>query len=88
MNERRIARIEQQIKERLAIALQRELADPRLGFVTISRVEVDRELHIIIFANRRILKGEELSYDYKFEYEEENRLPCLCGATNCRKWMT
>ena len=52
------------------------------------QVEVDREMHIIIFANRRIQKGEELSYDYKFEYEEENRLPCLCGAPNCRKWMT
>ena len=44
MNERRIARIEQQIKERLAVAVQRELADPRLGFVTITRVEVDREM--------------------------------------------
>ena len=52
------------------------------------QVEVDRELHIIIFANRRIQRGEELSYDYKFEYEEDNRLPCLCGAGNCKKWMT
>ena len=50
-------------------------------------VEVDRELHIIIFANRRIVRGEELSYDYKFDYEDENRIPCLCGAKNCVKWM-
>jgi len=50
-------------------------------------VEVDRDLHIIIFANRRINRGEELSYDYKFDYEDENRLPCLCGASNCKKWM-
>lgn len=44
MNERRIARIERQIKERIATALIHEIADPRLGFVTISRVEVDKEL--------------------------------------------
>ena len=50
-------------------------------------VEVDRDLHIIIFANRRIGRGEELSYDYKFDYEDDNRLPCMCGAQNCKKWM-
>ena len=50
-------------------------------------VEVDRDMHIIIFANRRINRGEELSYDYKFDYEDDNRLPCLCGAHNCKKWM-
>ncbi len=50
-------------------------------------VEVDRDLHIIIFANRRIQRGEELCYDYKFDFEDDNRIPCLCGADNCRKWM-
>ena len=44
MNERRIARIERQIEERLAHALIHEIADPRIGFVTISRVEVDKEM--------------------------------------------
>jgi len=43
--------------------------------------------HIIIFANRRISRGEELSYDYKFDYEDDNKIPCLCGAKNCKKWM-
>ena len=50
-------------------------------------VEVDRESHIIIFANRKIMRGEELCYDYKFDFEDDNRIPCLCGAPNCRKWM-
>jgi len=45
------------------------------------------DTHIIIFANRRIQRGEELSYDYKFDFEDDNRIPCLCGAENCRKWM-
>jgi ribosome-binding factor A len=44
MKERRIARLEQQIKERIATALVHEIADPRMGFVTVSRVEMDREL--------------------------------------------
>lgn len=26
-------------------------------------------------------------YDYKFDFEEDSKIPCLCGATNCRKWM-
>merc|ERR1711981_273596 len=50
-------------------------------------VDVDRDNHIIIFANRRISRGEELSYDYKFDFEDDNRIPCNCGASNCRKWM-
>jgi ribosome-binding factor A len=43
MNERRLARLQQQIKHRLAELLQRELADPKLGMVTITRVELDGE---------------------------------------------
>ena len=30
----------------------------------------------------------QLTYDYKFDYEDEkHKIPCLCGAPNCRKWM-
>ncbi len=43
-SERRIARLSSLIKERVAEVLQRELRDPRLGFVTVTRVELDREL--------------------------------------------
>ncbi|KAL0271383.1 UNVERIFIED_CONTAM: hypothetical protein PYX00_008487 [Menopon gallinae] len=51
-------------------------------------VEVDRDLRIIIFAKRRISRGEELAYDYKFDIEDDqHKIPCLCGAPNCRKWM-
>jgi histone-lysine N-methyltransferase MLL3 len=50
-------------------------------------VDVDRDLHIIIFANRRISRGDELCYDYKFDFEDDNKIPCLCGAKTCIKWM-
>jgi histone-lysine N-methyltransferase MLL3 len=51
-------------------------------------VEVERDLRIIIFANRRISRGEELAYDYKFEVEDdEHKIPCACGAPNCQQWM-
>ncbi|MCR9247905.1 MAG: 30S ribosome-binding factor RbfA [bacterium] len=43
MNERRIARLQEQIKQRLAEVIMRELADPKLGMVTITRVELDKE---------------------------------------------
>lgn len=46
MNERRVHRLENQIKARVAEVLQREIADPKLGFVTVSRVELDRELTV------------------------------------------
>lgn len=46
MNERRIARLQEQIKHRLAEILQRDLADPKLGLVTITRVELDSEFTV------------------------------------------
>lgn len=44
--ERRIARLCSLIKQRVAEVLQRGMKDPRLGFVTITSVELDRELTI------------------------------------------
>ena len=30
----------------------------------------------------------QLMYDYKFDFEDDqHKIPCLCGAPNCRKWM-
>lgn len=44
VNERRLARLTEQIRQHVAKIIAQELADPRLGFVTVSRVVLDREL--------------------------------------------
>jgi len=41
-------------------------------------------LKLWIFALRDIKKGEELSYDYGFGYDENYKdFPCKCGSKNC-----
>jgi len=50
MPSERIHRVEQAIKEEVAQILQRELKDPRIGFVTITRVQVTADLqHATIY---------------------------------------
>jgi len=39
-----IARLEAQIQRRVAHCLQFELADPRAGFITVTRVELSRDI--------------------------------------------
>ncbi|XP_057189086.1 histone-lysine N-methyltransferase 2C isoform X3 [Triplophysa rosa] len=51
-------------------------------------VTFERGYKIIINAARRIEKGEELCYDYKLALvEDQSKIPCHCGAANCRKWI-
>ncbi|XP_004363308.2 Setd1a protein [Capsaspora owczarzaki ATCC 30864] len=49
-------------------------------------IMVDGHQRIVIYSKRDIKKGEEITYDYKFPYEE-NKIPCLCGAVNCKKFL-
>ena len=46
-------------------------------------VSVGNEKRIVIYSNRDIQPGEELSYDYKFPIEDV-KIPCFCGAVHCR----
>lgn len=39
--------------------------------------------HLWLFSLRRIRAGEELCYDYGFS-KSGKRVPCHCGAANCR----
>jgi len=46
----RIQRVEQAVKEEVAQILQHELKDPRIGFVTVTRVKVTPDLqHATVF---------------------------------------
>ncbi|KAG0580286.1 hypothetical protein KC19_4G162700 [Ceratodon purpureus] len=42
---------------------------------------------IVLIARKDITPGEELTYNYRFDEEDTQKVPCLCGAANCRKYM-
>jgi ribosome-binding factor A len=46
MQGKRLSRVNQLIKEEVSAALQRELKDPRLGFVTVTDVETSKDLRV------------------------------------------
>jgi SET domain-containing protein len=39
--------------------------------------------HILYLSRREIAPGEELTIDYRFDWEVE-KVPCRCGAARCR----
>ncbi|KAI0986509.1 hypothetical protein GJ496_000614 [Pomphorhynchus laevis] len=49
-------------------------------------ITVDQCKKVVIYSKREIQRGEEITYDYKFPIEDK-KIPCACGATNCRKTL-
>ncbi|KAJ1549470.1 U3 snoRNP protein [Cladochytrium tenue] len=49
-------------------------------------ITVDGGKKIVIYANRDIEEGEEITYDYKFPIEDD-KIPCFCGAATCRGYL-
>lgn len=49
-------------------------------------ITVEGQKKIAIYAKRDIKVLEEITYDYKFPYEDV-KVPCLCGAPQCRKFL-
>lgn len=64
------------------------------GCVLSSGNSLDHELHLILglqvvfFAERDIYPGEEITYDYHFNHEDEGKkIPCFCNSKNCRRYL-
>ncbi|CAN8095947.1 unnamed protein product [Discula destructiva] len=54
-----------------------------------SIIRVEGTKRIVIYAERAVGQNEELTYDYKFDREihSEDRIPCLCGTTECKGFL-
>ncbi|CAJ2662995.1 unnamed protein product [Trifolium pratense] len=49
----------------------------------------DQQNRIVLVAKTNVSAGQELTYDYLFDPDEpeEQKVPCLCRAPKCRKFM-
>ncbi|PVU92550.1 hypothetical protein BB559_003681 [Furculomyces boomerangus] len=51
-------------------------------------IVVDGSKRIGIYAKADIEIGDEITYDYKFSYEDsDEKIPCLCGSATCRGFL-
>lgn len=48
---------------------------------------VEKQKKVVFFAEKNIAAGEELTYDYKLDFENDNRIPCYCKSAQCRGYL-
>ncbi|XP_055820223.1 uncharacterized protein LOC129889102 isoform X3 [Solanum dulcamara] len=55
----------------------------------VSRIiSLRNEKKVVFFAERDIFPGEEITYDYNFNHEDEGKkIPCYCNSKNCRRYL-
>ncbi|CAK1541621.1 unnamed protein product [Leptosia nina] len=49
-------------------------------------ITIESQKKIVIYSKQPIGVDEEITYDYKFPLEDE-KIPCLCGAPQCRGYL-
>ncbi|XP_069357216.1 histone-lysine N-methyltransferase SETD1 isoform X2 [Maniola hyperantus] len=49
-------------------------------------ITIESQKKIVIYSKQPIAVDEEITYDYKFPLEDE-KIPCLCGAPQCRGFL-
>lgn len=58
---------------------------PWWWWMLLSNVRFSKTLTLLAYLFVFLL---QLSYDYQFDFEDDqHKIPCNCGASNCRKWM-
>lgn len=51
-------------------------------------ISVRNDKKVVFFAERDIYPGEEITYDYHFNNEDEGKkIPCFCNSKNCRRYL-
>ncbi len=51
-------------------------------------VDFDGESHVVFYTKSDIRAGQELTFDYRFKAEEDSeKVPCYCGAPNCKGFL-
>ncbi|XP_020528001.1 uncharacterized protein LOC18442513 isoform X2 [Amborella trichopoda] len=51
-------------------------------------ITIRNEKKVVFFAERDINPGEEITYDYHFNNEDEGKkIPCFCNSKNCRRFL-
>jgi len=71
MQGKRLERVNQLLKEEISMLLQRELKDPRLGFVTVTEVDVTADLkHARVYVS---VLGPEAQWTSSFQALESAR---------------
>ncbi|CAL5429008.1 unnamed protein product [Camellia sinensis] len=51
-------------------------------------ISVRSDKKVVFFAERDIYPGEEITYDYHFNHEDEGKkIPCFCNSKNCRRYL-
>lgn len=68
----RSQRVAQQVQKELAVILQREIKDPRVGMITISDVEISRDLAYATVYVTFLTIGEQTPEDGMTVLEEAN----------------